>query len=63
MRDNQPSEFSLESKMFTKLQTEHKKKKIVGLAKKISPNLSYLWNALVLPLHSVSRPMIKFLTI
>lgn len=26
MRDNQPSEFSLESKMFTKLQTEHKKK-------------------------------------
>lgn len=26
MRDNQPSEFSLESKMFTKLQTEQKKK-------------------------------------
>lgn len=62
MKDNQPSELSLESRMFTKLQTEHKKK-IVGLAKKISPNLSYLWNALVLPLHSVSRPMIKFLTI
>lgn len=30
MKDNQPSELSLESKMFTKLQTEQKKNCWIG---------------------------------
>lgn len=52
MRDNQPTELGLETEMFTKLETGHKKIWWISERKKsllISP---YLWNALVYPIHS-----------